>query len=111
MGCGGFREMRIHDFGLWFRLWIGHRIYRKGDPTYIWSTSIPIEGDFDIFYNGECLGCFYPDGPDLTIARDTRYIIKFRTKFYKFNDTYVPDRLLTLDDFEIVANPDYQELA
>jgi hypothetical protein len=83
--------MKITDFGLWFRTFLGKK----------WSTSIPMYGDFSIFYDGECLGHWYAYGPDLVLALDTRYIIKF--------GTYLPDRFLTLDDFEIVANPDYQE--
>jgi hypothetical protein len=35
--------MKMTDFGLWFR----------GDE---WSTSVPQEGEFSVFYNGEYLG-------------------------------------------------------
>jgi len=98
--------MKITDFGLWFSLW--------NDNTCIWSWSATITraGLYLIYYDGARLG--YQDSSFyLTVYQDTPWIIQLKNSFPKTihirrYTTYSIGRLLTLDDFEIIANPDYK---
>ncbi len=71
-----------------------------------WSRTIPRTGSFYIYYDGEWMGCQWPNF-DLTILKGKRYIIKLKNKFCNQDRLYYIGRPLTLDDFEIVPNPDY----
>ncbi len=97
--------MKLHDFGLWFKI----RITRN---TYIWSSAIPPESDYWIYYDGMSLGKQYSDF-DLVIYDDKPLIIKLKNKFYGLEssvyDWYQIGRLLTIDDFEVVENHRYKE--
>jgi hypothetical protein len=93
--------MRLHDFGLWFLGWTNGR----------WSNTIPQESNFDIFYDGKALG--YQDEFFTLKIYDyyRRYIITVKGDFPEGPfSTYQIGRILTPDDFEIVENPDYQEI-
>jgi len=85
--------MKIHDFGLWFKTESGS-----------WSTTIPQEGSFHIFYDGDWLG---RQRSDFTVYESkARMVIKY---FLRIKPTFSanPNRRLTLDDFEIIKSPDY----
>jgi hypothetical protein len=89
--------MKLHDFGLWFT-----------PNMREWSTTIPQKRGFDIYYDGMLLGrqhYYY----ELTIDDDKPHIIKLKNKFSNYNRWYCYiSRPLTLDDFEIIPNPDYK---
>ncbi len=94
--------MKIHDFGLWFRYWHNRKDH--------WSTTIYEKSSFQIYYDGEWLGD-YRCNFDLDLYYDEPHIIKLRNKFLErsdYNGTYMIGRLLTLDDFEIIENPEYR---
>ncbi len=92
--------MKIHEFGLWFR--------QDGE----WLTTFPqvhIPYVISIYYDGECLGRQWPDY-ELSIFGDIPHIMKLKMKLdVKKGCTYTYQfhRLLTMDDFDIVENPDY----
>ncbi len=97
--------MKITDFGLWFRLWNDNTRIRS------WSTTIPREVDYWIYYDGVQLG-FQDSLFDLAFYQDTPCIIQLKNSFPKTIQTrryatYFIGRLLTLDDFEIIPNPNY----
>ncbi len=90
--------MKIHDFGLWF-----HDNW-KGE----WSTTIPQEPGFHIYYDGYELAYQRTDF-SFTIYKSSPYSIKLKKESrlsgaYGYHRTYLIDRLLTLDDFEIKEN-------
>jgi hypothetical protein len=92
--------MKIHDFGLWFRHCGGKD----------WSTTIPQkygpQGTFEIFYDGRALGIY--DERSLYIHVFQPHKIHLKSKFSKGADHWFKiGRRLTLDDFEIIPNPDY----
>jgi hypothetical protein len=90
--------MKLYHFGLWFR-------YVECD-RYNWSTTIP-PYSIHIYYDGISLGDinlnFYMD-----IRHDKPHIIKLKKDFPKFSWYYLVGRPLTLDDFEIIENPNYK---
>ncbi len=86
--------MKITDFGLWF---LG-----SNDS---WSTTIPKEDGFHIYYDGVCLGLQYP-GFSIEIWEARPHIISLKKHFRLFGFVYRVGRQLTFDDFEIVPNPD-----
>ncbi len=88
--------MKLHDFGLWFRTTDCYRI----DDWPEWSTTIPETGGFYIYYDGKLLGCQYPNF-DLVVNRSHPHILKLK-------GWCMIGRCLTLDDFEIIPNPDYE---
>ena len=107
--------MKIHDFGLWFE---------AGGFGGEWSTTIPPEGYFHIYYNGEHLGHFGREDGVLWLSIYIPYrlpsppgpvphIIRLKNKYYccKYSDSvsYFIGRRLTREDFDIVKNPNYQE--
>ena len=94
MGCGGFREMKIYDFGLWFYSWR----YRK------WFTTIPEEDGFYIYYDGVGLGL--QSGSSMEIWETRPHIINL--KKHVLQDGFGYSRRLTLDDFENIPNPSYR---
>jgi hypothetical protein len=91
--------MKLHHFGLWFT-----------SDGREWSTKIPPNPGFKIFYDGWCIG-YHSSNYDLDICLGRPHIIKLRNEFPV--DTSIDmcniriGRLLTLDDFEIIPNPDY----
>ncbi len=95
--------MKLHDFGLWFKLWNTP----DGDE---WSTTIPPKDIFDFYFDGEKIGHNFFDNI-LSIYPETRHIIKLRCE-YRLDDIdcrYMDiGRRITLDDFEIIENPDYK---
>lgn len=90
--------MKLQDFGLWFSCGLG--------PWCEWSTKIPPKTVFQIFYDGICLGIQWPNYV-VTIFESKPYLIKFNTLHPPNGSQYLFNRLLTLDDFEIIPNPDY----
>jgi len=94
--------MKLEDFGLWFARWCGN--------SWEWSVTIPTYPHYFIYYDGRQLGRQWSDF-DLTIYGDLRHIIRLKNKFplrEDYKQTYAFGRLLTLDDFEIIPNPDYR---
>ncbi len=92
--------MKIYDFGLWFQSVDGR-----------WST-IPRRSESHIYYDGINLGHQYSNF-DLAVYEHKRYLIQLRNQFYSWDFgggiTFKRmGRLLTLDDFEIIENPDYR---
>lgn len=92
--------MKIHDFGLWFQAYTV-----RGEIS--WSATIPQTGYFYIYYDSAPLGCQYDDF-DLEVYTFNRFIIKLKNNFARNGYYYNIGRRLTLDDFEIVPNPDYK---
>jgi hypothetical protein len=88
--------VKITDFGLWFAL-----------PDTKWSTTIPETGGFTIYYDGKYLG-YHSYDFDLFVNAFNPFTLKFKNKFIYHNDSYLIGRCLTMDDFEIIANPDYK---
>ncbi len=93
--------MKLQHFGLWFHC----------RSSWEWSTTISKKGAFDIYYDGHHLGGQWHDF-SLTIYECKPYIIVLKNKLpisqgYKYAPAF--GRLLTLDDFDIIPNPDYQE--
>ena len=94
--------MKLHDFGLWFETWVANE----------WSKAIPKNHvAFSIWYNGVEIGWQREDG-DLCVYSAQPYIMQVKDRFtnkaaYAFCPTYSVGLDLTLDDFEIVPNPDY----
>ncbi len=94
--------MKLTDFGLWFFNFF------NGE----WSTTVPRprHGGFRIYYDGEVLGDhlsnfdleLYCDGPHTIILKSGLPLRK------GYIDTYAFGRPITLEDFEIVKNPDYK---
>ncbi len=92
--------MKIHDFGLWFL---------SGQDYEYWSTTIPQStARYEFYYDGVYMGC-QSSNFDLAVEDDQPHIIRLKCEFL-WPDTYiyVLDRVLTLDDFEIVINPNYE---
>jgi hypothetical protein len=97
--------MKLHEFGLWFRCW-------RGWNEYLWSSTIPRDGDFDIFYNGYLLAT---QAANFELIVDWRYLNKIPYKMIVPNlikkegtaSAYEVGRLLTMEDFNIVPNPLY----
>jgi hypothetical protein len=91
--------MKIHDFGLWFQTF--------DSGTY--STTIPQKGNFKIIYDGSYIGFqTHTHKFDLRIWDDLPYIINLKNNFKKDGPYYSINRLITLDDFEVIPNPDYK---
>jgi hypothetical protein len=88
--------MKLHDFGLWFRTF----------DSRIFSTTIPQKEGFYIMYDGSFLG-YQTNQFNLRIFDDLPqpFIINLNNIFKKDSYYYNINRLLTLDDFEIVRNP------
>jgi hypothetical protein len=95
--------MRLIDFGLWF--WE----YRW---DFEWSATVPRQFGYRIYYDGFLLG-EHRSNFDLELCCDWgpyNIILKSKLPLKKGHiDTYVLDRPITLDDFEIVKNPNYNE--
>jgi len=94
--------VKLTDFGLWF----GY--LKHGDFHPEWSATIPQgEGYFIILYDGMVLGNQYSDF-DLEIYDGEQFIMRLKYNFPLFAGCYQIGRLLTLDDFEITENPNYE---
>jgi hypothetical protein len=94
--------VKIHDFGLWF----GYLKHGGFHPE--WSATIPQgEGYFGILYDGVELGYQYSDF-NLMILDHQQLIMRLKYNFPLFAGFYRIGRPLTLDDFEIIPNPDYR---
>ncbi len=88
--------MKLHDFGLWFQ-----------SPNNHWSTEIPQNQSFSIYYHGECIAYQIDHYPFvLQIFSGTTHTIKLKIPSVEENllDYHV-GRKLTLNDFEIIPNP------
>ncbi len=91
--------MKLHHFGLWFR-------YVECD-RYNWSTTIPLYTSH-IYYDGRLLGIQYRNFI-LWVYEGRPQIINLKNNFIMNNDGYYDiGRPLTLDDFEIIENPNYK---
>ncbi len=91
--------MKLTDFGLWF----GYSI--DEDDNLGWSTAIPQEDFFYILYDGVRLGHQYSDF-ELDVYDGKQFIIKLKNNFKLRGYFHRIGRRLTLDDFEIIPNPD-----
>jgi hypothetical protein len=97
--------VKLHDFGLWFKGWHAN----------VWSATIPRTGDknfpYDIYYDGEELG-WQRSNLDLCIHICRSRIIKLKNNFHRdwMTKDYKVGRILTIDDFEIIPNPNYKEI-
>jgi hypothetical protein len=101
IGFGG-GIVKLTDFGLWFGYLIDE------DDNLGWSTTIPREGYFEMFYDGVNLATQWGDF-DLEVYGDDPYMIKFKNNFTRSMEGFHRiGRRLTLDDFEIIPNPDYR---
>ncbi len=99
--------MKIHDFGLWFHY------YRDGKS--LWSTEIPQHPSYMINYDGEWLGAKSPNGLNIYNDEVDKFIIKLKNTSAR----RLPDRFsginayeidtLSLNDFEIIPNPNYKD--
>ncbi len=92
--------MKLQDFGLWF----------QGLTSGKWSTIIPRKYSYKIFYDGLFLGIQWSDF-ELEIYNLYPYIIVLKSKLPVIKTcerTYAVGHRLTLDDFEIMENPDYR---
>ncbi len=89
--------MKLHDFGLWFKTY----------DTWVWSTTIPQEPDYLIYYDGKPLSRQYPSF-DLVVNRLHPHTLKLNENFKVIHGWCFIGRCLTMDDFEIIANPDYK---
>jgi hypothetical protein len=92
--------MKLHHFGLWFCGWSSNN----------WSTAIPQTGLFHIYYDGRLLGAQFRDF-NLWVYEGRPHIINLKS--YLTNTTsiyhrYDIGRPLTIDDFEIIENPNYK---
>ncbi len=96
--------MKIHDFGLWFKY------HDKGQGFQKWSTTIPQDGGgFAIYFDGQRLAHVWGYGDyDLFIYHDKSYIVRLRGNFDRDGSYYKVGRQLTLDDFEIIENPEFR---
>jgi hypothetical protein len=94
--------LKLTDFGLWFYF------YADRADRDMWSTTIHQQGSAFIFYDGVDLGCQYLDF-DLIIYNKKPQRIKLKKDFPRQHDLrYRIGRPLTMDDFEIIPNPDYR---
>jgi hypothetical protein len=89
--------MKLTDFGLWFQ-----------SPGNRWSITIPPRGIFSIWYDGHGLGVQYTD-LSLGVEHDTPYIVRLKHTFPmdRFGN-YRIDRQITMEDFDIIPNPNYR---
>ncbi len=93
--------MKLHHFGLWFR-------YVECD-RYNWSTTIPLYSSH-IYYDGRLLGIQYRSF-NLWVYEGRPHIINLKsylTNTISIYHYYDIGRPLTLDDFEIIENPNYK---
>lgn len=93
--------MKLTEFGLWFYF------YADRKDRDMWSTTIHQQGSVFIFYDGVKLG-FIRSNFDLIIYNKTPHRIKLKKDFLKRDLHYRIGRPLTMDDFEIIPNPDYR---
>ncbi len=100
--------MKLHDFGLWF--W-EHRTNPRSNSK--WSTTIPHSPGYNIYYDGKLLAW---QDIDLIfhICTAKSLIIRLRNSptwdFKYIIEHYKVGRILTIDDFEIIPNPNYKEI-
>ncbi len=92
--------MKITDFGLWFKTYTA-----VGEIS--WSTTIPQEPDYFIYYDGKAVGRQEIDF-DLFISTVHPHTLNLKENFKFAYGWFVVGRCLTMDDFEIVENPFYE---
>lgn len=94
--------MDITD-GLWFRSW---------DDIATTTREIPVSGNFSVWYNDEFLGAQLSN-MDLIVEILQPYLMALKKEEYiSIEDCqrcYQLGQRLTIEDFEIIANPDYKE--
>jgi len=90
------RKRRSIKEGLWFQADSGR-----------YSTTIPKKGGFEITYDGCWMGIQYRNF-SLEISDQEPHMMKLKINFEWSGYIYEIGRQLTLDDFEIVENPDYR---
>lgn len=85
--------MKLQDFGLWFDCGDGYS-YKE------WSTIIPENRFFFIYYDGERLGWWSLDLGLTILLNNPRFFIKMKVD--PEHPRYKIDGPITLDDFEII---------
>jgi hypothetical protein len=98
--------MKIYDFGLWFYQVSDYFMGDKGT----WFTNIPDYDAFDIYYDGFFLG-HQSAACQLYISKVVPYKINLKNRFRRVEHTHSSfniKRRLTLDDFDIIPNPEYK---
>jgi len=113
--------VKLHDFGLWFKYEVCRDGEVESECEVRWSTDIPplpprpssyVDGwysacFFEIFYDGVEVG--YQCGDfNLCLYPGDKFIMKLKNNFQVNKDCYEVGRRLTLDDFEVIPNPDYK---
>jgi hypothetical protein len=93
--------VKITDFGLWFK-------GEDDEGRFFWSSTIPQARVFYIFYDGIPIGGLRDHGYLLMPYYHKPYKIKIITDCPLLIDFYEIGRPLTLEDFEIIPNPDYK---
>ncbi len=98
--------MKLTDFGLWFKRWFSNK----------WSISIPDTDGFNIYYDGKAIGWQRLSLDYECSVYDScfdSHIIQLKNKFpelgkYQDQQSYDIGRQLTLNDFDIIPNPEYR---
>ena len=93
--------MKITDFGLWFK-------GEDDEGRFFWSSTIPQARVFYIFYDGILIVGACDHGYSLIPSYHKPYKIKIIKDCPLFSGIYKIGRPLTLEDFEIIPNPDYK---
>jgi hypothetical protein len=86
--------VKIHEFGLWF------------EQNGRWSTTIPREVGFYIYYDGDDIGYQHLDFALITYL-SRPHVIHVKNTFLWDGPYCLIGRKLTMDDFKIVENTDY----
>jgi hypothetical protein len=104
--------MKITDFGLWFVYWIDGEFRRwiddEGMEVAAWSTTIPQNHSFLIYYDGELIGFQINESPfTLQMICGASYHIQLKNPHSFCEQRYLchMGRTLSLDDFYVIPNP------
>jgi len=99
--------MKLHQFGLWFQILGG---FQRGQ----WTTSIPQHQSYQIHYDGNCLGTKFPNVLNIYNDEIDEFVIKLKNASAQCHpviagmNAYQIDTL-SLNDFEIIPNPNYKD--
>jgi len=108
--------MKIHEFGLWFGVGVSNPWVLTNPKE--WITAIPKDRSFGVWYDGKCLG-EQEFGVDFILRIyyvRRQHLIKLKGEFPRcegypfppYESRYNIGRPLTLEDFEVIPNPDYK---